>query len=258
MSEEVKNAPKVVPKAMVLALVINGVAAWVFLIALLYTMGSLDDALNTPYGYPITQIFFELAGGSPAGTNALMSFQIMTGFLSLFGTMASVSRLIWAFARDKGLPYSDFWAYVSPTFKIPVRALFLAVGIAFVISFIQIGSTTAFNAVLSLSSLTLYISYMVPIIFLVIRKIRAPHSIPFGPWRIWGPMWVGLCVNIFGIIYGLYIIAFLPFPSTLPVTFVNMNYGGVVVGVVMLFALLDYVTFGRKRWLGPAKKLAED
>lgn len=258
MSEEVKNAPKVVPKAMVLALVINGVAAWFFLIALLYFMGSLDDALNTSYGYPITQVFFELAGGSPAGTNALMSFQIMTGFLSLFGTMASVSRLIWAFARDKGLPFSDFWAYVSPTFKIPVRALFLAVGIAFIVSFIQIGSTTAFNAVLSLSSLTLYISYMVPIIFLIIKKVQAPDSIPYGPWQIWGPRWVGLSVNIFGVIYGLYIIAFLPFPSTVPVTWVNMNYGGIVVGVVMIFALCDYITFGRKRWLGPAKKLAED
>ena len=119
MSEEVKDAPRVVPKAMVLAVFINGVFAWFFLIALLYNMGDINDALNTSYGYPITQVFFEIARGSPAGTNGLMCFQIMTGFLSLFGTMASVSRLIWAFARDRGLPYSDFWAYVREYPLIP-------------------------------------------------------------------------------------------------------------------------------------------
>ncbi|KAL9109285.1 MAG: hypothetical protein Q9227_006040 [Pyrenula ochraceoflavens] len=236
MAEEVKNAPRVVPKAMVMAVFVNGVFAWFFLIALLYNMGDINEALNTSYGYPITQVFFEIARGSPTGTNGLMCFQIMTGFLSLFGTMASV----------------------SPTFRIPIRALFLTVGFTFIVSFIQIGSTTAFNAVLSLSSLTLYISYMVPIVFLILRKIRAPHTIPFGPWRIWGPPWVGLAVNIFSVIYGVYIIIFLPFPSTRPVTWTNMNYGGIVVGVVMVFALLDYLTFGRKRWLGPARKVAEE
>jgi hypothetical protein len=30
-----------------------------------------------------------------------------------FGFLASASRLTWAFARDKGLPFADFLAYVT-------------------------------------------------------------------------------------------------------------------------------------------------
>jgi choline transport protein len=33
-----------------------------------------------------------------------------------FGFLASASRQTWAFARDKGLPFSDFLSYVSGQF----------------------------------------------------------------------------------------------------------------------------------------------
>jgi amino acid transporter len=33
--------------------------------------------------------------------------------ISNFNVIASVSRLVWAFARDKGLPFHEYFTYVS-------------------------------------------------------------------------------------------------------------------------------------------------
>lgn len=77
----------------------------------MFTIGDADKALKTPTGFPIIEVLF-MATKSRAATTALMSFIIFMGIVALFSTLASVSRLVWAFARDRGLPFSDFFAYV--------------------------------------------------------------------------------------------------------------------------------------------------
>ena len=112
MSEEVKNAAIAVPQTMVQGIIMNGILAFGFLIALLFTMGDVQNALESPTGYPIIEIFYQ-ATGSITATNGLMSLILITAFVALFGALASVTRLTWAFARDQGLPFSDFFCYVS-------------------------------------------------------------------------------------------------------------------------------------------------
>jgi choline transport protein len=112
---------------------------------------------------------------------------------------------------------------------------------------INIGSTTALYAILSVSTIALYISYMLPILFLLIHRLRAKH-IAYGPFKL-GPF--GILLNIFSLLYGIYILIWLPFPPFLPVTGTNMNYGGPVMGAVILFALVDGFVWGRKRFQVP-------
>ena len=112
MSEEVKNAAVAVPQTMVQGIIINGILAFGFLIALLFTMGNVENALETTTGYPIIEIFLQ-ATNSVTATNGLMALLLITAFVALFGALASVTRLTWAFARDQGLPFSDFFSYVS-------------------------------------------------------------------------------------------------------------------------------------------------
>ena len=119
-----------------------------------------------------------------------------------------------------------------------------------VISLIVIGSTAAFNAIISLSTLALYVSYIIPIVLLIIKRFRK-EPVQWGPWRL--GRW-GLAINIFAVGYAIFIIIFLPFPPILPVTWSNMNYSGLIFGLVLIFALVDWFTFGRKRWHGPTVK----
>lgn len=254
MSEEVKNAKKAIPQSMVMGVVINGIITFGFLIGVLYCMGSLDDALSTATGYPIIEIFFQATKSKPA-TNVLMCLILIPGFVSLFNVLASVTRLTWAFARDEGLPFSDYFLQISEKRKIPLRALFLVSSITVLLALINIGSTEAFNAILSLTTLGLYISYLIPLSFLVVKRLRHPGSVTFGPFRL--GRW-GLPINLFAICYGIYVAIFLPFPSTQPVTWKSMNYAGPVLGFVILFSLVDWAVRGRKQWHGPTVKMAQD
>lgn len=121
MSEEVKKASTTMPRVMMLTVLINGILAFGFLIALLFSVGDIEAALSSPTGYPIIQIFYQ-ATGSVKGATLMMSAIIVIAFCSAFGILASVSRLTWAFARDQGLPFSNFFAHVSSTRR---QSLFL-------------------------------------------------------------------------------------------------------------------------------------
>ncbi|KAF2092459.1 amino acid transporter [Rhizodiscina lignyota] len=242
MSDETKDAPRRAPRGMVLTVVINGILAFCFIICLMYTMGDLDTAL-TSTSLPILTVFYNATGSVPA-TNALMSFIIIVSCIGDFSIFASVSRLTWAFARDRGLPFSDFFAYVHPTLKIPVNALGLVAVLCALLALINLGSSVAFYAVISLSTLSLFISYIPPITFLLIRKLQGQHT-PSGPWNLGR---FGIPINVFGLCYAIFMIVWLPFPTQLPVTGRTMNYAAPVWGGCMLLAMLDYVTTGRKRF----------
>jgi choline transport protein len=110
----VKDAARKVPLSMVLSLVINGAMAFTFMIVILFTLGDPTTALTTPTGYPIIQVLYG-ATKSKTWTTVIMAFLLWNGIVSLFSSLASVSRLTWAFARDHGLPFPEFFGYVSPT-----------------------------------------------------------------------------------------------------------------------------------------------
>lgn len=99
---------------MVLTVVINTIFAFGFIICLLYTIGDVNAVLNST-SLPILTVFYG-ATNSVAATNVLMVFIIFVSIVGDFSIFASVSRLTWAFARDRGLPFSDFFSYVSAGF----------------------------------------------------------------------------------------------------------------------------------------------
>jgi len=242
MSDEVKDAPRRVPKSMVIAVIVNGIFAFGFIVALLYCIGDPAAAAASPTGLPIIEVFYS-ATKSKAGTNLLFFMILLVNSVGNFSIIASVSRLTWAFARDRGLPFSDYFSYVNPKLKIPTRALGLVCTVCCLLSFINLGSTTAFFAVLSLTTLALYISYLPPILFFLLRKLegRQPTYGPFSLGR-WG-----IPINIFALIYGVFVIIWLPFPTVLPVTRTTMNYAGPVWLGCFLLALIDWFVSGHKR-----------
>jgi amino acid transporter len=118
------------------------------------------------------------------------------------------------------------------------------------LSLINIGSGVALNAILSLSTLALYISYIIPIILLVMKRVRK-EPITFGPWHL--GRW-GLWINLYAIVFGIFVCIFLPFPSSVPVTATYMNYSGPVFGGLLLFALVDWFARGRHHYAGPKRQ----
>lgn len=237
---------------------------FIFVLVLLFYMGPLENIPETA-SLPLIYVLYG-ATGSKAATNTLIALVAVIIFFALFNVFASVSRLIWVFARDNGLPFSNFFSYVRilanlietrlwlmrymqvhPTLKLPVNALFLLGSIVTALSLIYIASATAFNALISLQALALHVSYFFPILFMLIRKLRGPTP-PYGPFKLGT---IGVPVNIFALAYLIYVVIWMPFPQILPVTKDNMNYAGPIFGAVVLGALGDWWISGKKRFQMP-------
>ena len=112
IGEEVKDASIVVPRSMIIALLISGTLTIGISIALLFSIGDIKIALSSRTNFPVIEIFYR-ATQSKRATTAMMMALIFTLVFATFGTLASASRLVWAFARDNGLPFSIYFAHVS-------------------------------------------------------------------------------------------------------------------------------------------------
>ncbi|KAK1675403.1 amino acid/polyamine transporter I [Colletotrichum godetiae] len=251
LSEEMENADIGVPRAMVGCVVINGALGFTFLITLLFCMGDIELALNSPTGFPIIQIFYNITG-TLAATNALTAAVTIMATISTISLITSAARVIWAFARDQGLPFSQVVSKVERKRGIPTVAIIVTTCLLVLLGLINIGSTTAFNAILSLAVVSLQASYLFPIILVLWRRIFRPETLVWGPWRLGR---IGVVVNVIAVCYLVFTCVFLFLPPFYPVTALNMNYAPVVLGAALLFGASYWLLRARKRYVGPLTEL---
>jgi choline transport protein len=247
MSDEVKRARIRVPRSMIFSVVVNAIMQFLYMITVLFCIGDVDRVSASPL--PIIEVYYQ-ATGSRAATNIFVFMFMFIIFVSFFNVFASVSRLVWAFAMDEGIPFSRLFGRVHAKLEIPVNALrFVAVCIC-LLALINIGSSTAFNALISLPALALYISYFFPIFFSFWRRLfnSSVSSIPWGPFKLDK---LGPYVNFGAMSYIIFVLIWMPFPAALPVDGSNMNYAGPIVGVVIVVAMADWSLNGRKRFRVP-------
>ncbi|KAK1484024.1 hypothetical protein CTAM01_13130 [Colletotrichum tamarilloi] len=176
LSEEMENAQVGVPRAMVGCVIINGALGFTFLITLLFCMGDIESALNSTTGFPIIQIFYNITG-SLAAANALTAAVTIMAIVSTIPLITSAARVMWAFARDQGLPFSRVLSKVERKRGIPTSAIVVTTCLLVLLGLINIGSTTAFNAVLSLAVVSLQASYLFPIILVLWCRIFCPETL---------------------------------------------------------------------------------
>ena len=114
MAEEVQNAATIVPWCMIATIALNGVLGLAIAIAFSFCLGNPTAALNTPTGYDFIEVFYN-ATNSLAGSSVMTAILIALVTCASFGFLATSSRQTWAFARDRGLPFSNFLSHVSTT-----------------------------------------------------------------------------------------------------------------------------------------------
>ena len=143
---------------------------------------------------------------------------------------------------------------------VPVRAVLLVTVCSAAIGLINIGSTTAFNDVVSLVLEGFYASYLVCCGLVLYRRLRRQISqagpdgkastlYAWGPWRL--PIWFGIFNNVIAIAYLLVMMTFGFFPAAIPVTAASMNYSVLVLGGVATFSLVYYYAWARRSYNGP-------
>ena len=113
MAEETHNAARVSPRSMFISIIFNGVLGLATLIATLFCADDLDDALESPTGFAFMTIF-QQATQSVGGAMAMSIIIFLMQMFAAIGIMAATSRMLWAFARDRGVPGWKTLIKVSP------------------------------------------------------------------------------------------------------------------------------------------------
>lgn len=112
MAEEIKDAGIVVPQSMVWSFCLNVPFTFGLLLTYLFSIGDVKKALASPTGFPFIYVF-QNATGSVGGATGLTIVVLVLLIMVTISSLASTSRQTFAFARDNGLPFSDWLGAVS-------------------------------------------------------------------------------------------------------------------------------------------------
>jgi choline transport protein len=112
LSEELKDAAWVLPRAMVATALVNYALGFIMTVTIMSTLGDdIPGLLTTPLGQPWIQVLLN-ATESRVGTSILTAVLCLLLLFCAINQITTSSRQLFAFARDKGLPFSDFLARV--------------------------------------------------------------------------------------------------------------------------------------------------
>ncbi|GFF62193.1 putative amino acid permease [Aspergillus udagawae] len=251
MSEEIRDASRVLPLGMIWTLILNGSTGLVMIVTLAFCVGDIDHVLESQTGFAFIQVFLNSTGSVRAATGMTVVIMVMQ-FCAAISNVATTSRQIYAFARDKGLPFSNFLSKVNPTFTVPLNALCVSLAIVSLLSLINIGSSVAFNAIMSLGTAALLSSYIISITCVRIRRWRKQ---PLPPAR-WSMGRFTPFVDTVSILVLTVIWVFSFFPLTAHVNSTNMNWGVVIFGGVILLCLVYYQLRAKKVYKGPVTRVS--
>ncbi|OJI98561.1 hypothetical protein ASPVEDRAFT_25427 [Aspergillus versicolor CBS 583.65] len=253
MSEEIKDASRTLPKAMMSAVGVNAVLGFIMIITLCFTLGDVNEILETDTGFPFIQIFFNITQ-SYAATNTMTAILIITLTASTVTEIATASRQLWSFARDKGLPFSSFFAYVTPGWNIPLNSVMVSLIVTILLSLINIGSYVALSAIVSLTITSLMSAYILSIGCILLKRFRKEPL----PHRRWSLGRFGMAINIAAMAFLLPIFVFAFFPLTSTVDVQTMNWSIVMYIGLIVLASVYYVVRGRHHFVPPVALVRRD
>ncbi len=241
-AEETVNASMAVPRGMVSAVLWSSIFGYLMLCAFILMLPNMDDAAKQGWNV----FFWGMDTQVPADIKQGLYWAIFVcQWLCGLATVTSLSRMLFAFSRDGGIPgVSKALAHVSPTFRSPVNAIWagsiLAVLFVWFTSSITIAGTPAYSIVVSCTVIFLFLSFALPI-GLALMTYGGPKFPKPGPWDLGGGLF--RLVSVLSLI-GMAVIFFIgiqpPNDWALPIT----------VGFFVL-ALVIWLLFENRRFKGP-------
>ncbi|KIN93368.1 hypothetical protein M404DRAFT_1009007 [Pisolithus tinctorius Marx 270] len=247
MTEETHNAAMAGSVGIIMALGVSAVLGWFLILGLLFSIQDLETTLSSSTGEPVAQIFLDTVGEK----GAIVLMVIVIGAMYFCGTFSvtSNSRMMFAFARDGGIPGHKFFRRVDAKRGNPVRTVWLACTLSFCLALPSLGSSVAFSAATSIATIGLYISYGIPIALRVIYRERFVRG-PFHLGAFSMPVAIGAVVWI-----AFIAIAFI-LPQANPVDSQTLNYSIVCVGIVALYSVGFWLISARNWFSGPIRQIS--
>ncbi|HKA90223.1 MAG TPA: amino acid permease [Haliangiales bacterium] len=226
VTEETIDPSRTAPWGIFLSVAVSGVAGWIMLAVV--TLSIRDVAAAAAADNPFIYVLLG-ALGDRLGAAVLWIVMGAMWFCGL-SSVTSNSRMLFAFARDGGLPGSRFVAQVSPRFRSPHVAVWTSATAALAVGL----WADAYTVMTALSTLALYASYGMPIA----ASLRAaPRR---GPWSLgrWSRP-----IRVLALAWIVALTAILVLP---PNQVAGYGFAGCVLGI-----LVYWLAWARRRFAGP-------
>lgn len=176
-SEETVNAARNVPRGILRSVGVSGLVGWVMVASFVLAMP--DVAAGARQGGDVFSWLMKAVLPGPAGTLLWVGI-VAANYLCGLACMTSTSRMIYAFARDGGLPASRALRRVSPRWRTPVTAIWTTAALA-------VASTLyapVYSTLTTACVVFLYLSYVMPTLVGVLAFGRTWTVM--GPWNLGG------------------------------------------------------------------------
>ncbi|XP_047157443.1 amino-acid permease BAT1 homolog [Vigna umbellata] len=250
MTEETKDADRNGPKGIISAVGISIVVGWFYILGITFAVTDIPSLLsedNDAGGYAIAEVFYQAFKKRYGNGSGGIVCLVIVGVAIFFCGMSSVtsnSRMAYAFSRDGAMPLSSLWHQVNKQ-EVPIYAVWLSVSISFCMALTSLGSIVAFQAMVSIATIGLYIAYAFPI-FLRVTLARK-HFVP-GPFNLGR---YGVIVGWVAVLWVLTISILFSLPVSYPIKVKNLNYTPVAVACLLIFVVSYWIISGRRWFKGP-------
>ncbi len=229
-SEETVDPSRNGPKGIILSVAVSAIAGWALLAAVTLAIPDLKATASAanPFLYVLSQ-------SMGAVGSALAWVVIGAMWFCGLASVTSNSRMLFAFARDGGLPFSVQLASVSARFKSPHIAVWTSVAMALLVAL----WADAYSVMAALSTVALYLSYALPIGAGLLAKRRGLWK-EMGPWNLgrWGTL-----VNVVALVWVAAMTVLMSLPP-------NALAGYTLLGTFAALGLI-WALFMRKWFKGP-------
>jgi len=172
IAEEVRDAARAVPKAMVTSLVFVALLVMLASLGLTLAIPDMDQVLAGKIADPVVDTLSNYL--PPFMVKIVLLTFVVAFFASLLSIQAAASRVIWAFAREGELPASGVLARLSSVDRIPANAILTTSVLAIILFFMS--TTHLYQWLISFTSAGFYIAFSFPVLGATIIRLR-------GEWR---------------------------------------------------------------------------
>jgi amino acid transporter len=213
VSEETHDPARRAPRGIVSSVVVSAVAGYALLAGLVLGVRDLGDTAGAP-----DAALRVLRGALGEGAGPLsLGLAVVAMWFAGLSSVTSASRMLFAFARDDGLPLAGALRRVSPGTRTPLVATGAVVAAsAGLVAFTTPLSEAVFLAVAALATVALNASYALPIALGATARGRGRWS-RMGPWNLgragvpiawaavgWTGVVLGVCTLANGFAMGIF------------------------------------------------------
>ena len=234
LCEETRKAVRDAPLGLLSSILVSAITGFFVLCCLLFSIQDFDAILAAPQ--PVLQILTD-ACGKAGGIVLMVLIMLCVWHCGLF-SLTSNSRMMFAFARDGGIPHRLH--IIDRRFNSPIRTIIFGATCSFLLALPSLGSQVALAGTTSIATIGLYISYGIPIAMTVIW----PHNYKRGPFTL---NKFSKPVALIAIGWIIFITVVFCLPTQNPVSSSTFNYTPVALGIVTIGAFGSWF-FWAKKW----------